>query len=166
MIIVMMGVAGSGKTTIGKLLASNLSWQFADADDFHSAANVEKMRSGMPLTDDDRWPWLERLRSLLSSWIQSSTHGVLACSALKQTYRDRLKVSDEVRFVYLKEEEALLRERLQVRPGHYMKSGMLDTQLATLEEPHDALTVDASRTPAEIVEEIKAGLTLSSQGEN
>src|SRR5215467_4633722 len=146
MIIVMMGVAGSGKTTIGKLLASNLSWQFAD--------------------DDDRWPWLERLRSLLSSWIQSSTHGVLACSALKQTYRDRLKVSDEVRFVYLKEEEALLRERLQVRPGHYMKSGMLDTQLATLEEPHDALTVDASRTPAEIVEEIKAGLTLSSQGEN
>src|SRR5271167_1992705 len=98
MVVVMMGVAGSGKTTVGKLLASQLAWTFADGDDYHSAANVEKMRSGIPLTDADRVPWLEALRSLIASWIAEGTNAVLACSALKCAYREHLLVAPEVRF--------------------------------------------------------------------
>jgi gluconokinase len=152
--MVLIGVAGSGKTTVGKLLAARLHWPFADADDFHPAANIEKMRSGVPLTDTDRQPWLDRLRSLVESWITSGSNGVLACSALKQAYRDRLQVSTDVRFVYLKMEKELLRQRLQERPGHYMKAVMLESQLAALEEPAEALSVDGSRRPEEIVDEI------------
>jgi gluconokinase len=161
-VIVLIGVAGSGKTTVGKLLAARLDWPFADADDYHPAANIEKMRSGIPLTDIDRQPWLDRLRSLIAAWIESGAHGVLACSALKQAYRDHLRVNHQVRFVYLKVEKKLLRERLQQRPGHYMKAVMLESQLATLEEPAEATSVDGSKRPAEIVEEIMAGLGLNS----
>ena len=158
MVVLLMGVSGAGKTTVGKLLASQLGWEFADADDYHSAANVEKMRNGIPLTDADRGPWLESLRSVIVEWIAAGKNGVLACSALKKEYRDRLVVGPEVRVVYLKGDRELLRERLLLRRGHYMKEAMLESQIATLEEPGDAIVVDARRTPEEIVREIRLRL--------
>ena len=161
MIVVIMGVAGSGKTTAGKLLASQLNWRFADADDYHSAANVEKMRSGIPLTDADRAPWLETLRSVIVSWITKGTNAVLACSALKREYRERLLAGPEVHFVYLKGDRALLEERMRARHGHFMAERMLASQLATLEEPEDAVVVDINRSPQEIVAEIRKRMALT-----
>jgi len=160
MVIVMMGVAGSGKTTVGKLLASQLGWTFADADDYHSAANVEKMRSGVPLTDADRAPWLKALRSLIACWIAETKNAVLACSALKRDYREKLLVSPEVRFVYLKGDRELLEERMRSRHGHFMAERMLASQLAALEEPQDAVVVDVSQSPEEIVAEIRKRMAL------
>jgi gluconokinase len=161
MVLIIMGVAGSGKTTVGKLLASQLGWTFADADDYHSAANVEKMRTGIPLTDADRAPWLESLRSLIASWIAGETNAVLACSALKDDYRKRLLVSPEVHFVYLKGDRALLAERMRARHGHFMAERMLASQLETLEEPEDAVVVDVDMSPAQIVEEIRKRMALT-----
>jgi gluconokinase len=161
MVLIIMGVSGSGKTTVGKLLASELGWTFADADDYHSAANVEKMRSGIPLTDSDRAPWLESLRSLIASWIAEGTNAVLACSALKGGYRERLLVGPEVRFVYLKGDRALLAERMRARHGHFMAERMLASQLETLEEPEDAVVVDVNRSPEEIVVEIRKRMALT-----
>ena len=155
MVVLLMGVSGSGKTTVGKLLASQLGWEFADGDDYHSTANVEKMKSGIPLTDLDRGPWLESLRGLMQEWIASDKNGVLACSGLKRVYRDRLMAGPEVRVVYLKADRALLRERLLERQGHYMRESMLESQLATLEEPEDAVVVDAGGTVENIVAEIR-----------
>jgi gluconokinase len=160
LVIVIMGVSGSGKTTVGTQLASQLGWRFADADDYHSAANVEKMRNGVPLTDADRGPWLDDLRSLIMGWMGEGKSGVLACSALKQAYRERLRVSEGVRFVYLKVSRDLLWHRLVDRPAHYMKESMLDSQLQTLEEPVDAIVVDADGTPASIVRAIRENLAL------
>ncbi len=137
------------------MLASQLGWEFADADDYHPAANVEKMRNGIPLTDADREPWLESLRSLIAAWIAAGKSAILACSALKQAYRDRLMVGASVRVVYLKADRELLRERLLLRRGHYMKEGMLESQIATLEEPEDAVVVDARSSVEEIVREIQ-----------
>jgi gluconokinase len=153
-----MGVTGAGKTTIGKLLASELGWQFADADDFHPAANVEKMRHGIPLNDDDRKPWLERLRAEITRWIASKSDVVLACSALKSTYRQELNVSPQVRFVYLKGSAALIAERLRSRHGHFADEHILAGQFADLEEPDDAVTVEISATPQQIVSEIRQKL--------
>lgn len=160
-----MGVSGAGKTTIGKLLAADLGWQFADADDFHSPANVKKMASGIPLTDADREPWLDALREQLKHWMNAEQNAILACSALKQAYRERLRVSPEVCFVYLKVTPQLLRERLLARHGHFMTEKMLASQLETLEEPEDALTINADGQPAEIARDIAAelGLDFSSQ---
>src|SRR5271154_2729799 len=155
MVVVLMGVAGSGKTTVGKLLASQLGWEFADGDDYHSAANVEKMRSGIPLTDADRAPWLETLRALINGWIAAGTNAVLACSALKELYRETLQVGPEVRLVYLKGTPELLRQRLHARTGHYMTEGMLQSQLAALEEPENAVVVGVDQPPAEIVAAIR-----------
>ena len=155
MVVLLMGVSGAGKTTVGTLLALELGWEFADADDYHSAANVEKMRNGIPLTDADRAPWLSSLRGVIEAWIVSSKSGVLACSALKAEYRQRLVVGLEVRVVYLKADRGLLRERLLGRRGHYMKESMLESQIATLEEPQDAFVVDAGLPAEDVVREIR-----------
>jgi len=156
LVLVLMGVAGAGKTTVGRLLAEELGWDFEDADDYHSAANVEKMRSGIPLDDADRAPWLEALRVLILDWIAAGKNGVLACSALKRSYRDRLQVAPEVHFVYLKVTTAQLQQRLRARHGHYMSEQMLASQLAALEEPENAITIDADGAPEKIVSEIRA----------
>jgi gluconokinase len=161
MVVIMMGVAGAEKTSVGKLLASQLGWMFADVDDYHSAANVEKMRNGIPLTDADREPWLESLRALIAAWIAERTNAVLACSALKQEYRERLLVGPEVQFVYLKGDRALLRERMHVRHGHFMAERMLESQFATLEEPADAVVVEVDKSPEEIVAEIRKRMALA-----
>lgn len=155
-----MGVSGAGKTTVGQLLASELGWDFVDADDYHPPENVEKMRNGIPLTDADRAPWLETLRTLIAGWIAARKNTVLACSALKQSYRDRLQVSPEVQVVYLKGTPQVLQQRLHARRGHFMTERMLDSQLAALEAPEDAIAVDADRSPAEIVTEIRSRLAL------
>jgi gluconokinase len=159
-VIVLMGVSGAGKTTVGQLLASQLKWEFADADDYHSATNIEKMRKGIPLTDADRAPWLETLRALITTWIATRKNVVLACSALKHAYREKLRIAPEVQFVYLKGTPQLLHQRLHARRGHYMTEQMLDSQLATLEEPGRALAVDVDRVPADIVSEIRVTLAL------
>jgi gluconokinase len=159
-VIILMGVSGAGKTTVGQLLAQQLHWDFADADDYHSATNKEKMRSGIPLTDADRAPWLETLRTLITTWIATGKNAVLACSALKRTYRDELQITSEIQFVYLKAPAQLLRQRLHARQGHYMTEQMLDSQLEALEEPEQAVTIDVDRSPADIVSAVRDRLAL------
>jgi gluconokinase len=164
-IIVVMGVSGAGTTTVGQMLASQVGWEFADADDFHSAANIAKMQSEVPLTDAERAPWLATLRSLIAGWIVARKNAVLACSALKRAYRERLNIGSEVRFVYLKGAPQLLRQRLHLRVGHFMTERMLNSQLTTLEEPENepdkAIVVDIDRSPEEIVAEIRTKLGLA-----
>src|ERR1700687_3090688 len=159
-VILLMGVSGSGKTTVGQMLASQLGWEFADGDDYHPAANVEKMRNGIPLTDADRAPWLETLRALIAGWIAAKRNAALACSALKRVYRESLRVAPEVQVVYLKGTPELLRQRLRARVGHFMTERMLESQLAALEEPEDAVVVDVDRSPAQIIAKILARLGL------
>jgi gluconokinase len=160
-VIILMGVSGAGKTTIGQLLAHQLQCEFADADDYHSPIHIEKMRQGIPLTDADRAPWLETLRALITTWIADGKNAVLACSALRRAYREELQIAPEVRFAYLKATPQLLHQRLQARQGHYMTEQMLQSQLATLEEPEQAVAIDVDRPPAEIVKEIQARLALT-----
>ncbi|MFZ0200650.1 MAG: gluconokinase [Candidatus Sulfotelmatobacter sp.] len=161
MVVLLMGVSGTGKTTVGHLLASELVCDFADGDDYHPAANVEKMRSGIPLTDADRDPWLKALRQLIAGWVGTGKNAVLACSALRRAYRDVLRISPEVRLVYLRGTPKLLQQRLHARRGHFMTERMLQSQLETLEEPKEseqALVVDIDQSPAQIVAEIRAKL--------
>jgi len=162
-VIVVMGVAGSGKTTVGEALASAVGWRFVDADDHHAAASVAKMARGEPLDDGDRWPWLDRLRAIIEGALAREDGLVLACSALKASYRARLAGGDaggRVRFVHLAGTPELLRARLAQRPGHFMKPGMLDSQLATLEVPSDAVTVDVALPLAAQVARIRLELGL------
>ncbi len=156
-----MGPAGSGKTTVGKLLAAQLKWEFADADDFHSSANIEKMSRGIPLSDDDRIPWLHSLRDAIQQWDAQNKNVVLACSALKRSYRELLQINSNVKLVYLKGSYELLRERLHSRKGHYAGEQILAGQFADLEEPTDAVTVDAAQSPEQIVAEIRKRLALA-----
>lgn len=160
MVVVLMGVAGSGKTTVGRLLASRTGATFYDADDFHPEANVEKMRRGVPLTDADRRPWLEALRALVAACLARGERAVLACSALKEEYRERLHVDGRVKFVYLKGDYSLIEERLRNRRGHFMRPQLLESQFDALEEPARALHVDVSAPPEEIVRRIEEGLGL------
>jgi gluconokinase len=160
MIVIVMGVVGAGKTTVGKLLADQLGWEFADADDFHPASNVEKIRNGISLGDEDREPWLERLQEAILGWIAARRNVVLACSALKRNYREKLYVGTEVRFVYLKGSAALIAERLRSRRGHFANEQILAGQFADLEEPQAAVTIEISSTPDEIVQRIREELAL------
>src|SRR5262245_464823 len=157
-VIVVMGVAGSGKTTVATALAVSLGWRFVDADEHHSAANVAKMARGEPLTDADRWPWLDELHAIIEASLADGPSMVLACSALKASYRARLAggAGGRVRFVYLAGTPELFRARLTQRPGHFMKPGMLESQFAALEPPTDALELDAALPVATIVARIRA----------
>jgi len=160
MIVIVMGVVGAGKTTIGTLLAAQLHWEFADADDFHPSSNVEKIAQGIPLTDEDREPWLERLREAVIRWIAEGENVVLACSALKRAYRTKLCAGPQVRFVFLKGSAELIADRLRSRHGHFAGESILASQLADLEEPETAITIEIADTPARIVEEIKKTLLV------
>lgn len=155
-----MGVSGSGKTTIGGLLAQSLGYNFHDADGFHPPENVKKMASGTPLTDEDRKPWLASLKKLLSDSEAEQQSIVLACSSLREAFRHELRsVTSVLHFVFLKGDFALISERMQKRTNHYMKAGMLQSQFSTLEEPHDAAcVVDINDTPQVIVSKIVASL--------
>ena len=150
MIVILMGVTGTGKTTIGKMLSAKTGWQFAEGDDYHSEANKKKMHEGTPLNDEDRAPWLAALHELLHGWFEKGESGILACSALKQAYRDTLVAKiphDAYRFVLLQASREQLEARLQARKGHYMNPALLDSQFATLEEPADAIKVSAENGP-------------------
>ena len=154
--VVLTGVAGVGKTTIGRRLATALGWEFHDADDFHSPANVAKMRAGVALDEADRAPWLARLRALIEEIGHRSGRAVLACSALRRAHRDRLRVPGiDVRFVHLSADPTVLRSRLAARRAHYMPATLLDSQLATLEPPNDAPAVDTAGDPDDVVDAIR-----------
>ncbi|HEY6337423.1 MAG TPA: gluconokinase [Candidatus Sulfotelmatobacter sp.] len=161
MIAIVMGVVGSGKTLVGRLLAQQLGWEFADADDFHSPANVDKIHRGTPLTDEDRAPWLERLRAQIMHWTAAERNAVLACSALKRSYRQELAVGPEVQFVYLKGSPELIAQRLRSRHGHFADEEILASQFADLEEPDAAVAIEIARTPEQIVAEIRERLGLA-----
>jgi gluconokinase len=165
-IIIVFGVSGAGKTTVGELLARELDWHFFEAYDFHSPANIEKMRRAVPLTDDDRWPWLETLRKLIKRCVAANENAVLACSALKRVYRKHLRVTAEVKLVFLRGDYALVAEQSRHRRGHFMNPGLLRSQFASLEGPEpeeEVVTIELGRTPHDLVKEIKTKLNLSSQ---
>jgi gluconokinase len=163
MVIVLMGVSGTGKTAVGTRLARALGGEFVEGDDYHPPANVAKMRSGTPLDDADRQPWLETLSREIGTWLDAGKTVVLACSALKQRYRDILKAGRAgVRFVHLEGDKDLIRSRLAGRRGHYMPASLLDSQFAALEEPTEAITVGIEGTPDAIVAEIVAALGAAS----
>lgn len=162
MVLILMGPMGCGKTTIGKMLAEKLGWPFYDGDDFHPQENVEKMRAGIALTDEDRKLWLEVLHGNIQRWLKEKVSTILACSALKQAYRDILGVDQStVKTVYLKGSYELLRKRVEERQHPYMDKNLLRSQFDTLEEPKDGLTVDISATPEIVVSTIMNNLDLS-----
>jgi len=159
-VILIMGVEGSGKTTVGKSLAQDIGAIFVDADDFHSTSNKEKMSRGVPLDDADRGPWLQAIREFVVKRADNGQNVVLACSALKLSYRQRLLVDPQVKLVYLKGSQKLIAGRLAERHAHYMNPGLLASQFATLEEPKNALTVTVDASVPEIVTRIRAGLGI------
>jgi len=157
-IVLVMGVTGSGKTTVGQALADALGWQFHDGDDFHPEANVAKMAAGQPLTDDDRWPWLDRIADEMRRTLARGENAVFACSALKEVYRRRLQSAGDVRVVYLNGDAVTIADRLAERSHRYMPASLLPSQFATLEEPVDALVVDIRDPVSEQVRHIREGL--------
>lgn len=160
MFILVMGVTGSGKTTVGTLLSAATGWPFYDADEFHSPANVAKMASGVPLTDQDRRPWLDELRTLISERGARGENGVLACSALKESYRGILSAGASLVVVYLKAEPDLVRSRLAGRRGHYMPLRLIESQFLDLQEPEQAITIPADWPPDQIVKTIQSRLDI------
>jgi len=161
MVVVLMGVTGTGKTTVGEGLAARTGWPFADADDFHSAANRAKMHAGIPLTDEDREPWLESLHQQILTWLRDGVNGILACSALKASYRTELTDGTgprAVRFVFLSGPPDLIRQRMEARHGHYMPESLLPSQMATLEPPHDAIEISIDQTVPAMVDQILSAL--------
>jgi gluconokinase len=159
MVIVLMGVAGSGKSTIGRMLARALGGDFCDADDLHPQANRDKMRRGIPLNDDDRRPWLAAVRALIEHCENASVDAVIACSALKESYRTTLLGgAKDVHLVYLKGSPGLIAQRLAARHGHFFDPALLKSQFDSLEEPGDAIVVDIAETPAQIVDTIMVAL--------
>ena len=162
--LVVMGVSGAGKTTVGLALARTLGWPFHEGDAYHPAANVERMARGQPLTDEDRAPWLAALHDLIARALDAGEHGVLACSALRERYRDALvpqsAPAGAVRFVFLDVPAEVLRDRLEHRAGHYMPPSLLPSQLRTLETPRNALRIDGTAPPDTIVREVRAALGL------
>ncbi len=166
MIVVLMGVTGSGKTTIGTLLAERAGAIFADADDYHSAANREKMATGHPLTDQDRQPWLEQLNRVLLGWFSAARSGVLACSALKASYRNTLSAgmpTDAITFILLDGSKEMIASRLATRKHSYMNPNLLDSQIATLEMPKNALCIENDRAPEQVVAEVLAKISSHQQ---
>jgi len=164
MVIVLIGPMGCGKTTVGRLLSSRLGWRFEDGDDFHPEANRRKMNSGIPLDDDDRYPWLQKLRSMLEEAAAQDEDLILACSALKRQYRRLLGIDQKrILSVYLKADRDLLRQRVQARSHQFMNKGLVDSQLATLEEPETGLQVAVDGTPEEVVEQIVQKLAEQSK---
>jgi len=161
MVILLMGTTGAGKTTVGKILAARLHWIFLDADDFHPQSNIEKMHNGIPLTDSDRLPWLEKIHAELLRLCGTGTNIVLACSALKQSYRDLLSAGLTMQIVYLRGTYDVMRHHIESRRGHFAGESILAGQFADLEEPHNALVVEVSRTPQQLASEIIASLRLS-----
>jgi gluconokinase len=166
--LVIMGVSGSGKTTVAERLAKQLNWPFMEGDRLHPPANVEKMRQGIPLTDADRAPWLDRIGEELKNWAAEGRSGVMTCSALKRAYRDRIRSArPDVRFIYLKGSEALIGARVAARHHEYMPASLLRSQFDTLEEPapdEAVVTVDAGGSADEEVAEVLAALKLSPSG--
>jgi gluconokinase len=161
MVIIVMGVTGAGKTTVGRALAAALGWEFHDGDELHSDASKRKMHRGIALDDADRAPWLSALRKLIEAMLAEGRNGVVACSALKKSYRDELVVDrNSVKLVYLKVSEQVIAERLRNRIGHFMNPDLLESQFDTLEEPADAIIVDASMAPEAVVNTITAQLGL------
>jgi gluconokinase len=160
MVLILMGVSGSGKTTVGKALASSLGWTFVEADDFHPAANIEKMRNGIALNDDDRWPWLRALRQRIDEACASDENVVMACSALKQVHRDELDGGSPgcVRFIFLTGSEELIRERLEEREGHFMDPDLIHSQFEALEPPEGVIWVDVAPAPETIAANIRQQL--------
>jgi len=159
MILVLMGVSGCGKTTVGEILGKQLGWEFNDADDFHPPSNVAKMRAGHALTDDDRWPWLDRLNALLRASELDGKNTILACSALRQVYRDRLEQGcKDVRWFYLKGSFELIQSRLAARKGHYMNPALLQSQFVTLEEPANAMVIDIAPAPDALAAKIRKAI--------
>jgi carbohydrate kinase (thermoresistant glucokinase family) len=164
-VVIIMGVSGSGKSTIGAMLAAHLYWRFEDGDWFHPTANVEKMHKGIPLTDDDRWPWLGAIAAWIDRTRRAGGHGVIACSALKRRYRDVL-IGDraDVRLVYLKGDEALIARRMATRHEHFMPRSLLHSQFETLEEPgadENPITVSIAPQPRAIVDQILSALQMA-----
>ncbi|MBY4868408.1 gluconokinase [Burkholderia sp. Bp9017] len=166
MILIAMGVSGAGKSRIGEMLAERLSCSYTDGDAFHSAANKEKMHHGIPLTDDDRWPWLRTIRAAIEEKQHAGETAVFTCSSLKRSYRDVLRGTDtDVRFVYLKGSFEVLHERLKTRTGHFFDPSLLKSQLDTLEEPgeDEAIVVGIELTPEQIVDEVMVKIGLAQQ---
>ena len=164
MIAILMGVTGTGKTTIARGLAARTGWEFAEGDDYHSEANKAKMRAGIPLTDGDREPWLQALHEILLGWAKAGKNGVMTCSALKESYRKTLSADipeGVIRFVLLEAPKQVLAERLERRTGHFMNPALLDSQLATLELPENAVDVSVVGTPAQSVDQIMEKLGLA-----
>ncbi|MGA7869377.1 MAG: gluconokinase [Candidatus Binatus sp.] len=159
MVVIIMGVTGAGKTTIGRALATSLGWEFHDGDALHSAASKLKMHRGVALDDSERAPWLGAIRKLIQGMLSEGRNGVVACSALKQSYRDELVMDpNSVRVVYLKGSKQVIADRLRERTGHFMNPDLLQSQFDTLEEPRDAIVADISAAPGAIVDAIKTRL--------